>query len=246
MAALRVGRLLLLSALLPGRAVGLRAAASLRTQASAVVVLGQSLNPDRSPPETLIHRVKMACVAFQELPEARVVLTGGDPMQVGVTEAAVMDTLLRRGCQVSPALISQEDKARSTVQNALFSAEMLRDAGGVRRVTLVTSDFHMPRAAYTFEAVFAMPPNAGRFELALRPAQGGCADADAPEGANINEQSLAQRLRGEEEIIQHQMEAQELMSDLPDVHVPSPTAARFQEALGQVRAMMQAAGAAPA
>ena len=45
----------------------------------------------------------------------------------------------------------QEDRSADTRENARFSAEMLR-ADGVRRILLVTSAWHMPRAAAAFRA----------------------------------------------------------------------------------------------
>lgn len=44
----------------------------------------------------------------------------------------------------------QEDRSADTRENARFSAEMLQ-AAGVRRVLLVTSAWHMPRAVAAFE-----------------------------------------------------------------------------------------------
>ncbi|PWG74936.1 hypothetical protein DF186_15320, partial [Enterococcus hirae] len=43
-----------------------------------------------------------------------------------------------------------EERSRTTWENALFSAEMLR-AAGVERVVLVTSAAHMPRSRWCFE-----------------------------------------------------------------------------------------------
>ncbi len=44
----------------------------------------------------------------------------------------------------------REQRSRTTAENALFSAEMLK-AAGIEKVLLVTEAFHMPRSVYAFE-----------------------------------------------------------------------------------------------
>jgi len=209
---------------------------------AAIVTLGQSLNPDGSPAQVLVRRTDTAAAARQEFTEAPIVVTGADPARVGVTEAEVMRRLLTEQ-GVPEASVTLEPRANNTVQNAIFSLGILRSLGA-RRVVLVTSDFHMPRAQYTFEAVF--DAQAAALELAVepRPAKGGCPLADAKPGVNINEQSLVQRLRGEEAIITEQLQQALLPADLPGVRVPTPGKARLERALAEVRAQLRAAGAA--
>ena len=51
--------------------------------ARAIVVLGQSLNADGTPPATLLARVRVAAERMRAAPPAMVVLCGGDPMETG-------------------------------------------------------------------------------------------------------------------------------------------------------------------
>jgi vancomycin permeability regulator SanA len=75
------------------------------------------------------------------------VLTGGRTWQ-GVVEAdAMADDLVRGG--VAPEHIVRERCSMTTLENARFSADLLRRAG-VGRITLVTCDWHMARAAGLF------------------------------------------------------------------------------------------------
>lgn len=56
-------------------------------------------------------------------------------------------TVLREDFRVAP--VWEENRARTTWENARFSAERLR-AQGIERVILVTHAWHMPRAVYAF------------------------------------------------------------------------------------------------
>ena len=50
---------------------------------------------------------------------------------------------------VDPDRVHVEDRARNTIENALFSAPLVR-AQGWRRLVVVTDAFHVPRARYVF------------------------------------------------------------------------------------------------
>ena len=56
---------------------------------SSIIVLGQSLNGDGSTPPTLLPRVCVAAKLHDRHPEARLIVTGGDPAGTGKTEAEV-------------------------------------------------------------------------------------------------------------------------------------------------------------
>lgn len=82
---------------------------------------------------------------------ARVARATGLPVLVtgGGAEGAAMAEFLRRDFVLEPRWV--EDRARNTHENALFSAQILRESG-LRRVVLVTSALQMRRAAGEFEA----------------------------------------------------------------------------------------------
>jgi uncharacterized SAM-binding protein YcdF (DUF218 family) len=91
-----------------------------------------------------------------------VLVTGGKPDGYDPPEGDTMRTALERDFGVPVRWT--ESASRNTVENAQFSAPMLREAG-VKTIFLVTSDFHMRRSRALFESqgfavtpVFAMHP----------------------------------------------------------------------------------------
>ncbi len=114
---------------------------------TAIVVLGYGLLPDGALRPELVHRLNAAWVQAVAAPFSRVVLTGGNP-QNGVAEAdAMAGFLIGRGIPASRIIV--ENRAGSTVQNALFSTDLLRDAG-LTSAVVVTSPNHIRRAVADF------------------------------------------------------------------------------------------------
>jgi len=77
-----------------------------------------------------------------------VLVTGAAPREGLPGEAALMREVLQQEYGVPVRWV--DERARTTAGNARESAAILR-AAGVRRVALVTSAFHMPRAQRAFE-----------------------------------------------------------------------------------------------
>jgi len=137
------------------------------------LVLGQSLNKDGSVPRTLEFRVKAAANVFQKYNELNkmsnedsdflIIATGGDPARTGTSEAKVMKKILMENFHISEKNILLEDKSYNTMENAYFSYKILidnlgkivNDKSSTINLALITSDFHMPRSLYLFEAVFS-------------------------------------------------------------------------------------------
>jgi uncharacterized SAM-binding protein YcdF (DUF218 family) len=79
------------------------------------------------------------------------ILSGGDIVPTPKVEAkALADQLALWG--IDPSRLVVEAHARNTRENAVFSAEIVREHGW-HDVLLVTSAFHMPRAVGCFRAV---------------------------------------------------------------------------------------------
>ncbi len=116
---------------------------------TAVVVLGYGLLPDGDMRPELLARLSAGYVQALLCPATPIIVTGGNP-ENGVTEARAMaDWFVAHG--ISPARVHIEDRAESTVQNAEYSALLMRAIGAVDAV-LVTSADHVQRAQGDFLA----------------------------------------------------------------------------------------------
>ncbi|MEV0334932.1 YdcF family protein [Nocardia sp. NPDC050717] len=114
---------------------------------TGIVVLGYGLLPDGALRPELENRLTAAWLQAIAAPFSPVIVTGGNP-QNGISEAEAMRRwLVGRGLPADR--IHVEDRAGSTVQNALFSTRMLRDLGAHSAV-VVTSPNHIRRAVADF------------------------------------------------------------------------------------------------
>ncbi|WP_433723408.1 YdcF family protein [Nocardia sp. CA-129566] len=114
---------------------------------TGIVVLGYGLLPDGTLRPELVNRLTAAWLQAVASPFSPIIVTGGNP-QNGITEAEAMRTwLVSKGLATSR--INVENRAGSTVQNALFSTRMLREVGADSAV-VVTSPNHIRRAVADF------------------------------------------------------------------------------------------------
>jgi uncharacterized SAM-binding protein YcdF (DUF218 family) len=134
-------------------------------EAQAIVVLSAGVySHDASEPEDLPNastflRTNYAAWLYQNWRQLPIVVSGGAADAKKVSLSGVMSRLLeQRGVPVS--MIWREDRSRSTYENAVYSAELLR-ARGINRIVLVTEAPHMLRAERAFRkqnlAVLAAP-----------------------------------------------------------------------------------------
>jgi uncharacterized SAM-binding protein YcdF (DUF218 family) len=122
--------------------------------ADAIVVLAagtarrDASQPEDEPRESTYLRCAYASWLYQHWRALPVVASGGAMEQAGPSHAAVMAKVLAEQ-GVPPAMIWLEDRSRSTYENAVYSAGLLR-AKGIRRIALVTEAQHMLRAEACF------------------------------------------------------------------------------------------------
>lgn len=121
-----------------------------------IVVLGGGTEPELAPrPMTEVNaagdRIIYAAKLFQEHPEAKLLLSGGDIEfldQSDSTPAKDMSALLLLMGVPKSALILQ-DQSQNTYEDALYSCEKIKTEG-YKNVVLVTSAMHMPRSTKLF------------------------------------------------------------------------------------------------
>jgi uncharacterized SAM-binding protein YcdF (DUF218 family) len=120
--------------------------------AGAIVVLAANVYPpDASEPEALpgygtFLRCRYAAWLYRHWKPLPMVTSGG--VERGFVMADVMkQTLVDAG--IPGDTISTEGGSRSTYENAVFTARLLR-ARDIHRIVLVTEAYHLPRAAQCF------------------------------------------------------------------------------------------------
>jgi uncharacterized SAM-binding protein YcdF (DUF218 family) len=155
--------------------------------AQAIVVLGGGARlgdgaeiPDRLHARSF-ERVAFAMDAYRRL-HLPVAVTGGRPAEQRTTEGALMKAALES--EFGVPVTWNEDQSRTTWENAVFTAALLRKAG-IGKVVIVTHRWHLPRALRSFEraGMRAVPwpapetaPRGGRVRDYL-PSMGGLQDS---------------------------------------------------------------------
>ena len=135
------------------------AGSMVRTEARAehAIVLGMALE-DGKPTKDLLLRLDTAQQYLERNPEAKLILTGGNPDKNGRTEAAAMrELLLERGVAGDRMIL--EDQAKTTKDNFRLAAQVIDPAAPV---VLISSNYHMDRAVRTaheagFQQVLRLP-----------------------------------------------------------------------------------------
>ncbi|MBK6741974.1 MAG: YdcF family protein [Hydrogenophilales bacterium] len=126
--------------------------------ADALVVLGGAL-AGASPPErpmfdlgSAADRVWFAAALYQAGKAPWIVVSGGNqPGSAGIQVEAVAIRSMLLTLGVPDSAIRMEGNSRNTAENAQESVNLIRGIGA-RRVLLVTSAMHMPRALRIFQA----------------------------------------------------------------------------------------------
>eukprot|EP01013_Petalomonas_cantuscygni_P016827 TRINITY_DN33895_c0_g1_i1.p1 TRINITY_DN33895_c0_g1~~TRINITY_DN33895_c0_g1_i1.p1 ORF type:complete len:431 (+),score=67.69 TRINITY_DN33895_c0_g1_i1:130-1422(+) len=138
----------------------------------AIVVPGGGGPSDSSDPRTLPHwviaRLDFTAALWHALPEPRpliLTLSCGTPHKADVLDCrgrhlpeSVVSTLyLTMYRQIPASFILEEFLANDTIGNILFVRLLHTELRRLRRLLVVTSDFHMPRTKAIAEWIFAAP-----------------------------------------------------------------------------------------
>lgn len=123
--------------------------------ADAIVVLGGGINADGTLPGVAITRVARAVEMYHNGIAPRIIMSGRcgltDP-DPKVTEAAGMAAFAREHGVPDIALFLEEE-ARDTLGNAYYTRELFLSPNHWTSIRVVTSDFHLSRAAWVFRKI---------------------------------------------------------------------------------------------
>jgi uncharacterized SAM-binding protein YcdF (DUF218 family) len=117
----------------------------------AIVVLGCPVRPDGTPSPSLHRRALLGARLFLDGRAPRVVMSGGVTRR-GLPSEAAAAAAVAIEAGVPSAAIVVEDRSRSTIENARFSAAIL---GSDARIVLVSDRHHLRRARWIFAPHFA-------------------------------------------------------------------------------------------
>jgi uncharacterized SAM-binding protein YcdF (DUF218 family) len=127
----------------------------IESAADAIIVLGGGVESDGELPPVARTRVDRAIELFEGGIAPRLILSGRSGLnvrEVAVTEARAMARhAVRRG--VPESAIFLEEEAKDTLGNAYFTWARFLEPNGWSSVRIVTSDFHLSRAAWVFRKV---------------------------------------------------------------------------------------------
>ena len=113
-------------------------------QYDAIIVLGAQVRPDGTPSVQLGWRLDAACEAYEKK-AVPIIVCGAQGRDEPMTEAEAMKKYLTaRG--VPETDILQDPDSVNTNQNLRNAAKLLEARPDVRRVLIVTSDYHVPRS----------------------------------------------------------------------------------------------------
>ncbi len=110
----------------------------------AIIVLGAQVNPDGTPNVQLSWRLDAACEAWRQK-AVPVVVCGAQGKDEPLPEAEAMATYLANKGVPEQDILKDPDSF-NTNQNLRNAAKLLGSMPDIRRVLIVTSDYHVPRA----------------------------------------------------------------------------------------------------
>jgi hypothetical protein len=131
-----------------------------------VVVLGGGLNQNGLPHDFVQSRLR-AAASLKDNTEVIVLLSRGTthkspPINTAgcfvLDESVAMADWLQRNENIPASMLITENWSLDTIGNAFFLRTSICEPFGWRKIAVVTSDFHMPRAKAIFTSVFSLLP----------------------------------------------------------------------------------------
>lgn len=139
-------------------------------QTTAVVILGGGVTKEGNVPQHTQLRLDVALRHFRQLGDKALFfpLSGGTPHKPNPLDSrgfpvwestAAARRLIEMG--VPPGQIFEETTSLDTIGNAYFLRAVHMHPAGIRRMVVITNDWHMPRTRAIFDFVFALPLSVG-------------------------------------------------------------------------------------
>lgn len=130
-----------------------------RTRADAVVVLGRGVGADGALPRLAKQRVQRAAELFAWEVAPRIIFSGKcslmtESIPVRSEAAAMAAYALSLGLPAQAVLL--EEESRDTIGNAYFVLRRYLEPNDWNAIRVVTSDFHIQRAAWVFQKVMGL------------------------------------------------------------------------------------------
>lgn len=179
----------------------------------AILILGGGLKEDGSPATWVRARLDKALELKDEteyfMTLSAWTLHKETKMKDGfpLTEAESMgEYLLSKGVDNSRLL--QEFASRDTIGNAYFSRLLHTDPGNLKKLLIVTSEFHMPRSKEIFEWIFNLEPLDFEYEL----------DFLETENIGLDEKALVARVEKEQKSLKLVRENRKNITSLKQLH----------------------------
>ena len=131
-----------------------------------IVVMGYYLKSNGGMRDELYDRLEVTLASARKYPNAYIMCTGGGTAADNskLTEAGQMAKwLVKQGIDSSRIII--EDKALSTIQNAIYGCKLLYwNYPQVRNIAVITSDYHIYRSCLYFQTQASLAAYAEGFE----------------------------------------------------------------------------------
>ena len=120
----------------------------------AIIILGEPLTYDGDLGVELTARAEKAIEIFKKKQAKKIIASGGktSPNKKGITEAEGMKQYLI-GRKIPARSIVKEENSKDTIGNALFTKTKILDSSNWKKILIVTSDYHIPRAKYIFQKI---------------------------------------------------------------------------------------------
>jgi len=117
------------------------------TRFDAIVVLGFPADDDGNPTPIQLARVTEAVHEYERGVAPRLIVTGGAAANRFVEARVMARTAAAQGIPESAIFV--EPEALNTIQNACYAVRIMKNHGW-RSAEVVSSDYHLPRAALIF------------------------------------------------------------------------------------------------